>query len=70
MSWLWRIIAALAAFLLASVTAYVQHAPGDAVVWVWRLAGVGLILCAALAGVILLVSGLVVLADARAAPRP
>lgn len=69
MPWLWRIIAALLAFFVASITAYIEHSLGDTVAWIWRLAGVGLILAAAVAGSAMLVSGWVVLAQSRAASR-
>ena len=55
------------AFLLASVTAYVEHAIGDAAAWIWRLLGAGFVILAVLLGLVLLLSGLVALADSRAA---
>lgn len=69
MSWLWRIVAALVAFLLASTTAYVERSLGDVIARVWRLLGAGFIVAACLLGLVLLVSGLVALGDSKAASR-
>ncbi|HWF77635.1 MAG TPA: hypothetical protein VN694_10720 [Caulobacteraceae bacterium] len=69
MPWLWRIIAALVAFVLATLGAYVERSLGHAVDHVWRLLGAGLILVAALLGLALLISGLMALVDARTVAR-
>jgi hypothetical protein len=69
MSWLWRIIGALMAFIFASLSAYIDRSLGDAVAQIWRLLGAGLVIIAALAGLMLLVSAPVVLADSKIASR-
>ncbi len=70
MPWLWRIIAALIAFLLASATAFAERFIGDAVARIWRLLGEGLVVVAALLGLLLLVSGLLALADSARKDAP
>lgn len=63
MPWLWRIIASLIAFLLASATAFAERLIGEAAERIWRLIVEGLVVVAVLLGLILLVSGLLALAD-------
>jgi hypothetical protein len=69
MPWLWRIIAALVAFVIATLGAYVERSLGPAVAQIWRLISFGLIFAAALLGLALLISGLVLFADSKTIVR-
>jgi hypothetical protein len=70
MPWLWRIIAALIAFLLASATAFAERLIGEAAARIWRLVAEGLVLVAVLMGLVLLTSGLIALAESLRKDAP
>ncbi len=70
MPWIWRLIAALGAFLLASAVAFAERAIGEAAARIWRLLGDGFVVVAVAMGVILLISGAVALADSDRRDAP